>query len=139
MSCSIDLAHIAQDSHLLDGSAPTLIVHGNDAKPDDRFRNVELVAVPSIEGHFDLGALLTLLAERGVNELQVEAGPKLCGSLFNADLIDELLLYTAPVLLGDAARPLLTLPEFVSMSVAPRWKIVDRRQIGEDTRLLLRR
>ena len=55
-----------------------------------------------------------------------------------AGLVDELLLYTAPVLLGDTARPLLTLPEFASMSAAPRWKVVDRRQIGEDTRLLLR-
>ena len=128
-----------RDSHLLDGSAPTLVVHGSDEKSDDRFRKVELVAVPSIDGHLDLNALLAQLAERGINELQVEAGPKLCGSLFATDLVDELLLYTAPVLLGDAARPLLRLPEFASMAAAPRWKIVDRRQIGEDTRLLLRR
>jgi diaminohydroxyphosphoribosylaminopyrimidine deaminase/5-amino-6-(5-phosphoribosylamino)uracil reductase len=124
---------------LLDGSAPTLIVHGANAKSDDRFRNAELVAVSLNEGRLYLDALMTLLAERGVNELQVEAGPKLCGSLFDADLVDELLLYTAPVLLGDTARPLLAIPEFVSMTVAPRWNVVDRRQIGEDMRLLLRR
>ncbi|HEX4479820.1 MAG TPA: bifunctional diaminohydroxyphosphoribosylaminopyrimidine deaminase/5-amino-6-(5-phosphoribosylamino)uracil reductase RibD [Rudaea sp.] len=128
-----------RDSHLLDGSAPTLIVHGANAKPDDRFRNAELVAVSLNEGRLYLNALMTLLAERGVNELQVEAGPKLCGSLFDADLVDELLLYTAPVLLGDAARPLLAIPEFVSMTAAPRWNVLDRRQIGEDMRLLLRR
>ena len=129
---------IAHDSHLLDGSVPTLIVHGRDAKPDDRFRKVERAAVPLIDGRLDLNALMTLLADRGVNELQVEAGPKFCGSLFGGDFVDELLLYTAPVLLGDTARPLLTLPEFASMSAAPRWKIAERRQIGEDTRLLLR-
>jgi diaminohydroxyphosphoribosylaminopyrimidine deaminase / 5-amino-6-(5-phosphoribosylamino)uracil reductase len=128
-----------RDSNLLDGSAPTLIVHGNDAKADDRFRNVELVALPLLEGSLYLTALMSLLANRGINELQVEAGPKFCGSLLNADLVDELLLYTAPVLLGETARPLLTLPEIASISNAPRWKIVDRRQIGEDTRLLLRR
>ena len=127
-----------RDSHLLDGSASTLIVHGANAKPDDRFGKVELAVLPVTDGKLYLGALMTLLAERGVNELQVEAGPKLCGALFDAGLVDELLLYTAPVFLGDSAQPLLTLPEFTSMSVAPRWKIVERRQIGEDTRLLLR-
>ena len=128
-----------RDSNLLDGSAPTLIVHAGEAKPDDRFHNIELAAVSLIDGRLDLNALMNLLAARGVNELQVEAGPKLCGSLLGADLVDELLLYTAPVALGDTARPLLTLPEFKEISDAPRWKIVDRRQIGEDTRLLLRR
>jgi len=127
-----------RSSHVLDGSAPTLIVHGANAKRDDRFDKVELVAIPVTDGRLYLSALLTLLAERGVNELQVEAGPKLCGSLLSAGLVDELLLYTAPVLLGDTARPLLTLPEFTAMSGVPRWKILDRRQIGEDTRLLLR-
>jgi diaminohydroxyphosphoribosylaminopyrimidine deaminase/5-amino-6-(5-phosphoribosylamino)uracil reductase len=128
-----------RDSRVLDGSAPTLIVHGADAKPDYRFRKVELVAVPITDGRLYLSALMALLADRGVNELQIEAGPKLCGSLLDGGLVDELLLYTAPVLLGDIARPLLALPEIVAMSDAPRWKIVDRRQIGEDTRLLLRR
>jgi diaminohydroxyphosphoribosylaminopyrimidine deaminase/5-amino-6-(5-phosphoribosylamino)uracil reductase len=125
-------------SHLLDGSTPTLIVHGSDAEPDGRFTATELAAVPLSQGQLDLQWLLTLLADRGVNELQVEAGPKLCGSLLAAGLVDELLLYTAPVLLGDSARPLLALPEFTSMSAVPRWKILERRQIGEDTRLLLR-
>jgi diaminohydroxyphosphoribosylaminopyrimidine deaminase/5-amino-6-(5-phosphoribosylamino)uracil reductase len=130
---------IPRDSQLLDGSAPTLIVHGADANHDDGFGNAELAAVPLSDKRLDLNALLILLAERGVNEMQVEAGPKLCGSLLNADLVDELLLYTAPVLLGDTGRPLFAIPEFASMTAAPRWKIVDHRQIGEDTRLLLRR
>jgi diaminohydroxyphosphoribosylaminopyrimidine deaminase / 5-amino-6-(5-phosphoribosylamino)uracil reductase len=129
---------IRHESHLLDGSAPTLIVHGADAKPDARFGKVELLAMPLPGGKLDLAALLTSLAERGINELQVEAGPMLCGSLLSAGLVDELLLYTAPVFLGDSGRPLLTLPKFTSMSATPRWKIVERRQIGEDTRLLLR-
>ncbi|HEX4480845.1 MAG TPA: bifunctional diaminohydroxyphosphoribosylaminopyrimidine deaminase/5-amino-6-(5-phosphoribosylamino)uracil reductase RibD [Rudaea sp.] len=127
-----------RDAHVLDGTAPTLIVHGADAKPDERFSNVELAAIPASNGKLYFDALLILLAERGVNELQVEAGPKLCGSLMADGLVDELLLYTAPVLLGDTSRPLLTLPECSSMNDARRWKIVDRRHIGEDTRLLLR-
>ncbi len=125
-------------AHLLDGSAPTLIVHSADAKRDDRFDRVELAAVAMLDGQLDLHAVLALLASRGANEVQVEAGARLCGSLLRAGLVDEMLLYTAPVLLGDTARPLLTLPEFSAMSAAPRWKIIDRRHIGDDTRLLLR-
>ena len=125
-------------SHVLDGSAPTLIVHGPAARIDERFANTELAVVPLRDGTLYFNALLTLLADRGINELQIEAGPKLCGALLTAGLVDELLLYTAPILLGDTARPLLALPEFASIAEVPRWKVVDHRQIGEDTRLLLR-
>jgi diaminohydroxyphosphoribosylaminopyrimidine deaminase/5-amino-6-(5-phosphoribosylamino)uracil reductase len=125
-------------SHVLDASAPTLIVRAADAKCDARFDGVELASIPVRAERRYFDALMALLADRGVNELHVEAGPKLCGSLLNAGLVDELLLYVAPVLLGDAARPLLALPPFTAMTDVPRWNIVDRRQIGEDTRLLLR-
>ena len=128
-----------RDSNLLDGSIPTLVLHGADAKShDDRFRRVELASVPICDGRLDLSPALALLAERGVNELQVEAGPTLCGALFAAGLVDELLLYVAPVLLGDQARPLLALPVFESIMDARRLRVVDRRSVGDDQRLLLR-
>jgi diaminohydroxyphosphoribosylaminopyrimidine deaminase/5-amino-6-(5-phosphoribosylamino)uracil reductase len=62
----------------------------------------------------------------------------LCGALFEAGLADELLLYVAPLLLGDAARPLLKLPRLSDM--AGRWKLrmVDQRMLGQDMRLRLR-
>ncbi len=81
---------------------------------------------------------MALLAARGVNELQVEAGPMLCGALFAAGLVDEILLYMAPTLLGDSARPLLALPAFATMAERPRLRVIDSRRIGEDMRLLLR-
>ena len=74
----------------------------------------------------------------GVNELQVEAGATLCGALFQHGLVDELLLYISPILLGDQARPLLALPSIVDMAAARRLRVVDQRRIGEDLRLLLR-
>ncbi|MEO7325869.1 MAG: bifunctional diaminohydroxyphosphoribosylaminopyrimidine deaminase/5-amino-6-(5-phosphoribosylamino)uracil reductase RibD [Dokdonella sp.] len=126
-------------ANLLDGHAPTLLLHAIDALVvDDRFANVERAAVESSERGLDLNAVLRLLAARGMNEVQVEAGPTLCGALFAAGLVDELLLYVAPVLLGDSARPLLSLPAISEMSA--RWKLrqVDQRQVGEDIRLLLR-
>ncbi len=126
-------------ARVLDGTAPTLLMHAHDAMPvDDRFAKVERVAVESGLPRLDLGDALRLLATRGANEVQVEAGPTLCGALFSAGLVDELLLYVAPVLLGDAANPLLALPPLTEM--AGRWNlgVIEQRQVGNDLRLLLR-
>ena len=126
-------------SHVLDGSTPTLVLHGAAAScADDRFARVEQMAVAVQDAAIDLRAVLALLADRGCNEVQVEAGPTLCGALFAAGLVDELLLYVAPVLLGDSARPLLKLPALTEM--ARRWQLqtVDQRQLGADWRLRLR-
>jgi diaminohydroxyphosphoribosylaminopyrimidine deaminase/5-amino-6-(5-phosphoribosylamino)uracil reductase len=127
-------------AHLLDGSAPTLILHAEGAQPgDDRHPSVERVAVATqADGRIDLDAALALLAARGVNELQVEAGPTLCGALFAANRVDELLLYVAPVLLGDGARALLNLPPIAEIAAGRRPRVVDERRIGDDWRLLLR-
>lgn len=126
-------------AHVLDGSVPTLILHAGNSTPiDQRFARVELAAVEIREGRLDLSSVLAILAARDVNEIQVEAGPTLCGALFAEGLVDELLLYIAPVLLGDAARPLLALPALGDM--AARWKlgVIDQRMLGSDWRLLLR-
>lgn len=126
-------------AHLLDGSVPTLLFHAAGAVPGHAgFERVERVAVGEGPGGLDLQVVLAELARRGVNELQVEVGPTLGGRLFDAGLVDELLLYVAPLLLGEAARPLLALPPLQRM--AGRWplRLVEERRIGEDWRLLLR-
>ena len=127
-----------EGANLLDGSAPTLVLHGSSVKPDLRFAAVECAVVEEVDGGLDLGAVLALLAGRDINELHVEAGPTLCGALFAAGLVDEMLLYVAPVLLGDRARPLLFLPPLDDMS--RRWglEVMDRRVVGDDLRLRLR-
>jgi diaminohydroxyphosphoribosylaminopyrimidine deaminase/5-amino-6-(5-phosphoribosylamino)uracil reductase len=126
--------------HVLNDESPTLILHAGFAKAsDDRFARAELAFVATDpNGWLDLAVVLELLANRGVNELQVEAGPKLCGALFAAGLVDELLLYIAPILLGDHARPLLNLPALDSMNAAHRLRVIDQRNLGNDFRLLLR-
>ncbi|MDW2980465.1 MAG: bifunctional diaminohydroxyphosphoribosylaminopyrimidine deaminase/5-amino-6-(5-phosphoribosylamino)uracil reductase RibD [Rhodanobacter sp.] len=126
-------------SHVLDGSVPTLLLHGAVAScSDERFARVERIALATPGGTLDLRAALALLAGRGCNEIHVEAGPTLCGALFAAGLVDELLLYVAPLLLGDGARPLLQLPTLGEM--ARRWQlqVVDQRMLGADWRLQLR-
>lgn len=132
---------LALGCHLLDGSAPTLVLHAPGARVrDDRHAKVELAEAPfDARGRrLDLDAVLRLLAARGVNELQVEAGPTLCGALFDANLVDELLVYVAPTVLGDSARSLLALSPLRSLAGRRDWRVIDRRVFGQDQRLLLR-
>lgn len=130
---------LAPGAALLDGSAPTLILHAADAQPlHGGYAAAECAAVAMRDGRLELEAVLNLLAARGTNELQIEAGPTLAGALFAAGRVDELLLYIAPRLLGDSARPLLSLPELADIASAPALRMIDRRQVGDDLRLLLR-
>lgn len=124
---------------VLDGSAPTLVFHAPAAWPSHAgFDRVDRAAVETRAGGLDLAQVLAELGRRAINEVQVEAGPTLSGALFAAGLVDELLLYVAPVLLGDAARPLLGLPPLADMASRWRLRTVERRQIGDDLRWLLR-
>ncbi len=128
----------SQKANVLDGSAPTLVFHAHAAKPSDGYGRVECAVVDMSAGRLDLAKVLRLLAERGINELQVEAGPTLCGTLFSGGFVDELLLYIAPVLLGNEAQPLLKLPGIDEIAAGRRLRMIDQRQIGDDLRLLLR-
>ena len=125
-------------AQVLDGSVPTVVFHDRSARVPAGFERVECQAVDSGADGLDLGGVLGELARRDVNEVQVEAGPTLGGALFAAGLVDELLLYVAPVLLGDAARPLLALPPLADMAARWRLRTLDQRPIGADWRLLLR-
>lgn len=97
-------------------------------------RNVDTLWLPNAQGKVDLPLLMTALASRGINELHVEAGFKLNGSLLREGCVDELLLYTAPMLVGDTAQGLFNLPELSVLTQAHRLKWHDIRQIGDDTR-----
>lgn len=125
-------------ANVLDGPAPTLVLHDAQVVPDARFCGVECVAVDTDTSGVALEPALRLLAARGINEVQVEAGAKLCGALLAQGLVDEVLLYVAPLLLGDAARPLFELPAISDM--ASRWplRLVEEARVGPDWRLLLR-
>ncbi|HEY5780545.1 MAG TPA: bifunctional diaminohydroxyphosphoribosylaminopyrimidine deaminase/5-amino-6-(5-phosphoribosylamino)uracil reductase RibD [Lysobacter sp.] len=130
------LATVAR-GRVREGDAPTLYIHAPDAKPP-RGINAQLASVPVREGRFDLPAVLRLLAERGVNEIQLEAGATLAGAFLSAGLVDEVLLYVAPVLLGERARPLFDGLAIDTMAQKLKMTIVESRYIGQDVRLLLR-
>lgn len=89
------------------------------------------------EGRVDLKALLKRLAEAGANEVLVEAGATVAGAFAREGLADEFILYTAPVVLGSAGRPLLEWP-LQSMRDQRRFVVTDTRQVGNDSRTVLR-
>ncbi|WP_047237552.1 bifunctional diaminohydroxyphosphoribosylaminopyrimidine deaminase/5-amino-6-(5-phosphoribosylamino)uracil reductase RibD [Chromobacterium subtsugae] len=103
-----------------------------------RERGVETLALAGCAGEADLGDLLRQLAARGVNQLMVEAGAGLNGALLRAGLVDEIVLYLAPSLAGDAARGLFAWPALTDLADKVRLDIVDFGKVGDDLRLILR-
>ncbi len=97
----------------------------------------EVVELAGADGRVDLFALLTLLAQRGVNELHVEAGAALNGALLAAGLVDEWVAYVAAMAVGDSARGLFAHPPLTTLADAARFSLADVRQLGGDLRLTL--
>ena len=98
----------------------------------------EVLSLPDTAGRVDLGALMRNLAARALNEVHVEAGPVLHGALLRAGLVDEVLLYVAPSLLGDRARSMFELPGLTELSQRVALDLRDVRRIGPDLRILAR-
>ena len=101
--------------------------------------NVELIETPASAGKVDPGFVLDCLATRfECNEILIEAGPVLGGALIRAGLVDELVVYMAPRLLGSDAYPLLAPAGIESLESAPPWDIHDVTRIGGDLRITVR-
>ena len=94
----------------------------------------ECLVIPGENGQVDLRQLLVALAARGVNEVLVEAGPRLAGAFAEQGLVDEYQIFIAAKFLGSTARPLLELP-LTRMSEATELKITDLRAVGDDWRV----
>ena len=103
-----------------------------------RAAGAEVLLLPGADGRVDLPQLLQRLAANGVGELHVEAGAVLNAALIGADLVDELLVYTAPRLLGPG-RGMAALPELPALDAALGFDFQDCQRIGTDLRLLVRR
>jgi len=119
----------------------TLLVTGvqdNDHWQALQQAGAEVVAIDVGRGQLDPEAVLKLLAEREINEVLLECGPTLAGSFLAAELVDELVLYIAPHLMGDSARGLFHLPGLQRMRdrIALEW--LDVRQVGDALRVTAR-
>ncbi|WP_158783332.1 bifunctional diaminohydroxyphosphoribosylaminopyrimidine deaminase/5-amino-6-(5-phosphoribosylamino)uracil reductase RibD [Pantoea sp. BAV 3049] len=99
--------------------------------------NVEQFTAPKLNEQVDLVSLMMLLGRRQINNVWVEAGAKLAGALLTAGVVDELIVYLAPKLLGDSARGLCYLPGLAQLAEAPALTFSDIRQVGPDLRLTL--
>lgn len=99
---------------------------------------VETVFLPNAQGKVDLPRMLEELARRGVNELHVEAGFRLNGSLLREGCVDEFLVYLNPSFLGDGAQGMLDLPPFAALDARPRLVLRSLERVGEDLRIVAR-
>lgn len=119
---------------------PVIIYHAQrhaDSEAALEKQGATLVCLPGPGDKVDLAAMLIDLGQRAYNEVHVEAGHKLNGSLLKAGLIDELLLYLAPLLIGPG-QPMAALPELSQLAQAQAWRYVDQQVLGADLRLLAR-
>lgn len=98
--------------------------------------HIRVLKLPTPSAQLDLAACMQRLAAEGINDVLVESGPHLAGALLQADLVDELLCYVAPSLLGDGARPLARLPglELLSQRRDLIWREV--AMVGRDLRIV---
>lgn len=128
------------DACLLSLAGKTLIA-GVDTKDIPKAlakTTAEFVALPSSGGRVDLEQLLHELGLRGINEVQVEAGAIFCGALLQQGLVDEILIYQAPVLLGGGAISPFALPGLDNMDDRVHLEWMDSRRIGNDLRIRLK-
>jgi diaminohydroxyphosphoribosylaminopyrimidine deaminase/5-amino-6-(5-phosphoribosylamino)uracil reductase len=119
----------------------TLVVGAvNDAKRIASLKKAgaEVVIIPNDGGKVELFKLMQELARRELNEIHVEAGTKLNGSLLQAGVVDELLVYLAPSVIGDSGRGMFHLPEITELSRATALKIREVERVGADLRILAR-
>lgn len=98
----------------------------------------EIIVLPNAAGKVDLAALMSELARRQMNEIHVEAGYKLNGSLLRENLVDELVVYFAPAILGDSALGMFHLPELEALSARRALEVKDVRKVGADIRVIAR-
>jgi len=120
---------------------PVLIATLNANTPSaDALRNAgaELLEIPADGERVNLESLMTHLAERGINELHAECGSTLAGALIDDVLVDELVIYMAPALLGSEAKPLASILPIAGMDERVALEFDDVRMVGGDLRLCLR-
>ena len=124
-------------ARILEGAGTLIVTAGkrNNAWP----AQVDTLSIPDAHGRVDLAAMLQALGAREINELHVEAGARLNGALLEADLVDELLVYVAPRVIGDPARGFFERPTALnSLAGTENFEWHDVHRVGADLRLRLR-
>ncbi|MBM3356859.1 MAG: bifunctional diaminohydroxyphosphoribosylaminopyrimidine deaminase/5-amino-6-(5-phosphoribosylamino)uracil reductase RibD, partial [Betaproteobacteria bacterium] len=131
---------IPLDARILDGGAVLVAAAHEDRGKIAalRAKGAEVIVMPNRAGKVELRGLFEELGRREINEVHVEAGYKLNGSLLGEALVDELVLYLAPHVIGDTARGMFHLPELTDLAGRRQLQIRDLRMVGADIRVLAR-
>lgn len=133
---------MAANMHLAGGGnrAVVLTTVSDEERTQTLSDSFDIETLPAtLDGRLDLTAVVDWLGHRQFNEVLVEAGPTLNGALLRENLVDEWVIYLAPVVLGDKARGLFHLPDLTRMAERFELTISDVRQVGRDLRLTLLR
>ena len=131
---------VSPDARIFDGG-PVLIATALDDSGRSgalRRRGAEVLRLPDSGGKVDLGRLFEQLAAREMNEIHVEAGSRLNGSLLSEGCVDELLAYFAPAIIGDSGRGMFSLPELGGLESMRRFSLHEVSRVGEDLRVIAR-
>ena len=131
---------IPLEARLLQGREEIFIFTAHAENPEKEallsHMNARVIALPDAKGAVDLQQMMTVLAESGINEVLVEAGSRLNGTLVEAGLVDELIIYFAPHLIGNDAQGMIALPELTNLEQKKKLTIQDVRMIGQDIRII---
>jgi diaminohydroxyphosphoribosylaminopyrimidine deaminase/5-amino-6-(5-phosphoribosylamino)uracil reductase len=130
---------ISPQARVLEGGGTWIVAaaHHPEKEAELRDKGAEIIVLPNAHGKVDLPELMRELGRRQINELHVEAGGKLNGSLIREGCVDELLVYLAPTLLGDA-QGMFALPALTELSGKHNLKFHEVKQVGADLRILAR-
>nr|VFJ57693.1 MAG: diaminohydroxyphosphoribosylaminopyrimidine deaminase [Candidatus Kentron sp. FW] len=132
-----------QATILQSAMAPTLLIASSGQYSQGRARAIretgtEVIALPGTRDTLDLGQVMACLAVRNINEVLLESGAHLAGGMLRANLLDELIIYLAPTIMGSSARALFDLPEISRMAHRYHLEIADIRPVGKDWRITAR-
>lgn len=133
----IDSQHrVSDEAKLFESPAPVWLVRTKSGKPSCHPHCHELIIDADENGKVCLKALMVELAKREINQLWTECGANLAGALIEQELCDRLMIYSSGQILGHHARSVIDIAEPMNLASAPRFRIIDRRQIGPDQRLV---
>jgi diaminohydroxyphosphoribosylaminopyrimidine deaminase / 5-amino-6-(5-phosphoribosylamino)uracil reductase len=130
---------ISPHAKVLQGGGTWIVAAAGNLEKEALLRaaGAEVIILPGPAGKVDLAGLMHELGRREINELHVEAGARLNGSLIGAGCVDELLVYLAPCLIGDA-QAMFALPALARLDQKKTLKFHEVRQVGQDLRILAR-
>jgi diaminohydroxyphosphoribosylaminopyrimidine deaminase/5-amino-6-(5-phosphoribosylamino)uracil reductase len=132
----IDIHNELQGNERLFSAPSPIVVVNHSVRAQDLPEHVTILTLDSSAQRVDIDDLLSTLAlQHEINHLWVEAGATLAGGLFAAGCVDELILYQAPVLLGDKSQDMLHLPEWKQLSDAIQLTLTSTQTVGNDTKM----